>query len=114
MNITDQKLKDILSKIDFLNPSCSADINSKDRYQYKRNIKLDNENQAFFKDVLKTTIRYLLIKKFVYNLDSFETSPVVKHAEHATSKFTTGRNGSYLVRKAAAFLFEIKSCYLIV
>ena len=60
--------------------------------------KLDKRNQVFFVDILKTTIRYLLIKKFVYNLDSFETSPVSKHAEHATSKFTTGRNCSYLVR----------------
>lgn len=39
MNITEEKLNDILSKIDLLNPSCSTDINSKDRYQYKRNIK---------------------------------------------------------------------------
>ena len=50
----------------------------------------------------------------IYNLDSFETSPVLKHAEHATSQFTTGRNRSYLVRKAAAFLFKIESSNLIV
>ena len=39
MNISDEKLKNILTNLDFLNPSYSPDINSKDRYQYKRNIK---------------------------------------------------------------------------
>ena len=39
MSISDEKLKDILNKMDFSNPSYSPDINSKDRYQYKRNIK---------------------------------------------------------------------------
>ena len=39
MSISDDKLKEIFSRVDFLNPSCSPDINSKDRYQYKRNIK---------------------------------------------------------------------------
>ena len=39
MSISDDKLKEIFLRVDFLNPSCSPDINSKDRYQYKRNIK---------------------------------------------------------------------------
>lgn len=43
-----------------------------------------------------------------YNLNSFETNPVFKHTKYA------GGNCSYLVRKAAAFLFEIESSDLIV
>ena len=39
MEIAIEKLNQILSKVDFLNPTYSPDINSKDRYQYKRNIK---------------------------------------------------------------------------
>ena len=39
MNITEEKLKEVLRNLDFLNPLCSPDINSKDRYQYKRGIK---------------------------------------------------------------------------
>lgn len=39
MNITKEKLEEILCKVDLLNPSYSTNINSKDKYQYKRNIK---------------------------------------------------------------------------
>lgn len=39
MYITKEKLDYILIHLDYLNPSYSSDINSKDRYQYKRNIK---------------------------------------------------------------------------
>ena len=39
MSITKEKLDNILANLDYLSPSCSPDINSKDRYQYKRNIK---------------------------------------------------------------------------
>ena len=39
MSITKEKLDYILIHLDYLNPSYSSDINSKDRYQYKRNIK---------------------------------------------------------------------------
>ena len=39
MHIDKELLDSILLTLDFFNPSCSPDINSKDRYQYKRNIK---------------------------------------------------------------------------
>ncbi len=39
MNIAKEKLDDVLRTIDFLNFTWSPDINSKDRYQYKRGIK---------------------------------------------------------------------------
>ena len=39
MKISDDQIKDILLNVDFFSPSCSPDISSKDRYQYKRNIK---------------------------------------------------------------------------
>ena len=35
--------------------------------------------------MIKTTTDICKNQKMIYNLDSFETSPVLKHAEHATS-----------------------------
>ena len=46
--------------------------------------KLDKQNQAKIHSTTKTTIK-LCKPKMIYNLNSFETSPVLKHAEHATS-----------------------------
>ena len=39
MKISEDKLKELLANLDLLNPSNSPDINSKDRYQFRRNIK---------------------------------------------------------------------------
>lgn len=39
MKISEDKLKELLVNLDLLNPSNSPDINSKDRYQFRRNIK---------------------------------------------------------------------------
>ena len=41
--------------------------------------------QAKISSTTKTTTYIHKNQKMIYNLNSFETSPVVKHAEHTTS-----------------------------
>ena len=47
--------------------------------------KLDKQIQYKYDSITKSTIKLCKNQKMIYNLNSFETSPVLKHAEHATS-----------------------------